>query len=218
MSPSDIDEGEEWRNGLCSHWCGGSCGVCWASCCCGCFVFGRTSQRLEKFPDTNTHHFNLFSGSCAILYAGLHVHLGWLPVLLQRQELRQKFGIKGNGYTDCLASYCCQPCTLAQMEMEMKDRAATAETVGNTQEVGYVTREHGMVYSPPAESATQGHPDDDAAPRPAPEMVKQGGQPTVVNAPASEKQVAVTTSPVPAALEEHRAMHTPHPGEPVTHW
>ncbi|KAK5129050.1 hypothetical protein LTR85_000383 [Meristemomyces frigidus] len=179
MGPSDIDEGEEWRNAQ------------WASWCYGCFLFGRTAQRLEKFPDTNTDHFNDVNVPCAVLYAAWHVHLGWMAVMLKRQDLRQKFGIKscfadrcaaspphGNAYTDCLASYCCQPCTLAQMEAELQDRAATAEVVSDThtQETGYVPRPQGMLYSPPTGPApkTRGFSYDNAVPGMAPEIQSQG--------------------------------------------
>ncbi|KAK1066141.1 hypothetical protein LTR74_007359 [Friedmanniomyces endolithicus] len=73
-------------------------------------MFGRVDQRLEKFPETN------------------YVALQWIPVWLKRKELRNKFGIQGNGCTDCLVSYFCHPCSIAQMETELKDRAATAPT------------------------------------------------------------------------------------------
>ncbi|KAK0941704.1 hypothetical protein LTR48_000283 [Friedmanniomyces endolithicus] len=116
---------EEWRNGICDHVCGGSFEVCITAWCCNCFMFGRVDQRLEKFPETN------------------YVALQWIPVWLKRKELRTKFGIQGNGCTDCLVSYFCHPCSIAQMETELKDRAATAPTgLGEkSAPVGYAQQE-----------------------------------------------------------------------------
>ncbi|KAK0855716.1 hypothetical protein LTS02_010988 [Friedmanniomyces endolithicus] len=116
---------EEWRNGICDHVCGGSFEVCITAWCCNCFMFGRVDQRLEKFPETN------------------YVALQWIPVWLKRKELRNKFGIQGNGCTDCLVSYFCHPCSIAQMETELKDRAATAPTgLGEkSATVGYAQQE-----------------------------------------------------------------------------
>ncbi|TKA74725.1 hypothetical protein B0A55_04041 [Friedmanniomyces simplex] len=140
---------EEWRNGICSHICGGDFNVCMASWCCNCFMYGRVDQRLEKFPDMNKDNFSLFSSGCAIMCISNYLHLMWLPVWLKRQELRRAFGIKGNGCTDCLASYFCHCCAIAQMEMELKDRAAKATTgLGFTEApaVGYVREQVGMEY------------------------------------------------------------------------
>lgn len=120
----------EWRNGLCSHVCGGDCATCvsrvllslgiqadvvqWGAFCCSCFLFGRSSERLDKFPDLNKDHYNLFNANCAVLFLASYVHLGWLPIMLKRQEMRQKFNIRGDGCQDCLISYFCACCKRSQ--------------------------------------------------------------------------------------------------------
>lgn len=66
--------------------------------------------------------------------------------------MREKWGIKGSGFKDCCATFWCTPCTLAQMNMEVKKRgevarAASAGAVGG--EKGYGRVEGGMVYQAP---------------------------------------------------------------------
>ncbi|KAK4892736.1 hypothetical protein LTR27_008835 [Elasticomyces elasticus] len=121
----DASDDEEWRNGICSHICGADdCNSCLASWFCACFMFGRVDYRLKRFPSQNKDDFDLCNAACGLLCLSGCVHLGFFPVLLMRQETRKKFGIKGNSCTDCLASWCCLPCTIGQMNTELKDRAA----------------------------------------------------------------------------------------------
>ncbi|KAK0272169.1 hypothetical protein LTR91_010223 [Friedmanniomyces endolithicus] len=143
---------EGWRNGICDHVCGGTFEVCITAWCCNCFMFGRVDQRLEKYPETNRDEFSLFSSGCFILGISNYCGLQWIPVWLKRKELRSRFGIQGNGCTDCLVSFCCHPCSIAQMETELKDRAATASTgMGEKQApVGYAQQQDAMDYRPVA--------------------------------------------------------------------
>ncbi|KAK3627236.1 hypothetical protein LTR56_019336 [Elasticomyces elasticus] len=144
----DASDAEEWRNGICSHICGADdCNSCLASWFCACFMFGRVDHRLKRFPSQNKDDFDLCNTACGILYLSFHVHLGCLPVLLRRQEIRKKFGIKGNPCTDCLASWCCLPCTIGQMNTELKDRAAQP---GHKQgkAVQYAQERPAMAYLP----------------------------------------------------------------------
>jgi len=53
---------------------------------------------------------------------------------------------QGNGCTDCLAAAFCSPCTLAQMEMEIKDRARNQQTGIDVKNAGYTSQQQGMVY------------------------------------------------------------------------
>lgn len=52
-----------------------------------------------------------------------HFGFGWVPVWLQRGEIRKRFDINGNFCTDCLATCCCTPCAVAENEVELRDRA-----------------------------------------------------------------------------------------------
>jgi hypothetical protein len=90
--------------------------------------------------------------------------------MLKRGEVREKFGIAGNPIKDCFLSCCCQPCALAQMSTELKERTgpiALLPTENNGRR-GYVSpgAANGMVYS-----------DDDEEHRPAQQQGKAGARP-----------------------------------------
>ncbi|KXT11287.1 hypothetical protein AC579_1671 [Pseudocercospora musae] len=142
---------DDWHNALCSQVCGGDCGTCMGSWFCSPCLFGRSWQRLEQFPNQNKEDFSNCSSGCWIFCGASCFHFGWLATLLKRMELRERFGIQGNGCTDCLVSYFCTPCTLAQMETELKDRAASAQGGRGTQDAGYVAPSDNMTYQPPSE-------------------------------------------------------------------
>ena len=96
-------EGGEWKNGLFSGICGAdNCGMCLGAWCCACFLHGRTAERLDDFPSEETP--GLFNGACFLMYAAACCHLHWLPALFKRGDTRSKFGIRGDGCTDCLVS------------------------------------------------------------------------------------------------------------------
>lgn len=140
-------EGGEWRNGLFSGICGAdNCGMCLGAWCCACFLHGRTAGRLDKFPSEEEPE--MCNGPCWLMYGAACCHLHWLVALFKRGDTRAKFGIRGDGCTDCLASYFCFPCALAQMETEVKDRAKVAKASGGMTQ-GYSQPQGGMVYQQP---------------------------------------------------------------------
>lgn len=75
-----------------------------ASWCCTCFTFGRAAERMKTFPDPDPEKLSNWNGPCAIMCAANCFSLGWIPIWLQRTEIRNRFGIEGNGCTDCLVS------------------------------------------------------------------------------------------------------------------
>jgi Cys-rich protein (TIGR01571 family) len=42
-----------------------------------------------------------------------------------REEIRERYGIRGSPLDDCLASWCCNPCSLTQerREIELEERS-----------------------------------------------------------------------------------------------
>ena len=42
--------------------------------------------------------------------------------MIQRGEIREKYGLKGNGCTDCLLACYCIPCDLTQQDKEVQTR------------------------------------------------------------------------------------------------
>jgi hypothetical protein len=67
--------------------------------------------------------------------------------MLRRQEIREEFHIRGDSCTDCLVTTFCGPCSLAQMNMEVKGK--TGKILGQQEETlpSYSREEERMVYS-----------------------------------------------------------------------
>lgn len=119
---------------------------------------------MDAFPDTSTP--GIFDANCFIFCLSGYFGLHWLPIMLKRGKVRGRFGIEGNGCTDCLvsrrcwechvvaradrcvvdqAACFCLPCATAQMEMEVKGRAEKEQG----REMGY-SQPPGMQYQAPA--------------------------------------------------------------------
>lgn len=75
---------------------------------CPCFLYGRVSQRLDRYPDDETP--GMCNGSCWLMCGASVVQLHWLVALFKRGDTRNKFGVRGDGCTDCLV--CCISSTL----------------------------------------------------------------------------------------------------------
>ena len=50
------------------------------------------------------------------------VGLHWIPMLMQRADIRQKYNLQGDFVTDLLTSCCCGCCSLIQQEKEVEYR------------------------------------------------------------------------------------------------
>ncbi|KAK4506590.1 hypothetical protein PRZ48_000322 [Zasmidium cellare] len=157
---------DTWRNGLFDHVCGGDCGTCMGSWFCSPCLYGRTVNRYQKFPDTDKDHYDnvACNGPCWLFFgAGFCCGLQFIPLMFKRGEVRDRFGIKGDGFADCMASYCCTPCALAQLETELKDRATGAQhggapPLGGDIKQGYAPPPQGMNYQPGAPAYQPGAP------------------------------------------------------------
>jgi hypothetical protein len=60
----------------------------------------------------------MMSVKCLLLCASGCVGLWWIPVAMQRQDIREKYNLQGDCVTDLLATCCCGPCVLCQGEKE----------------------------------------------------------------------------------------------------
>ncbi|GAB7328469.1 hypothetical protein MBLNU13_g00439t1 [Cladosporium sp. NU13] len=137
---------ERWENGLCSNVCGGDCGTCCAAWCCPEFLYGRAAQRLEIYPHNSPSEIQTFDKHCFFYVLAGSVLLECIPTAFKREEMRKRFAIDGDFCEDIAASMFCRPCTLAQMNSEMKSRAAKEQL---TKAIGYQPQTQGMVYLPP---------------------------------------------------------------------
>jgi len=59
--------------------------------------------------------------------------------LIKRGEIRERFGIQGNGTGDCCTAYWCSCCALIQQEKEVKARTAAGPVMQ-----GYHAPKEGM--------------------------------------------------------------------------
>lgn len=108
---------------------------------------GKAAHRLEHYPQKPDElGFSWFNGQCCFLAGAGLVGFHWLPIWLQRQDQRSKFGISGNFITDCLAACCLPCCAVAQQELDVKERAEVEPLNGKG---GYGKAAEGMQYTPP---------------------------------------------------------------------
>lgn len=79
---------------------------------------------------------------------------------MQRGEVRTKYGLKGDGCTDCLCACCCAPCDLVQQDKEAEFRENEKRSLITQQPgAGGDVKDSGMVYPPQAHypPQQQGH-------------------------------------------------------------
>ncbi|KAK4222267.1 cell number regulator 11 [Podospora fimiseda] len=108
---------QEWSNGLCDC---GPCDLCMLGCCCPCILVGKSATRMK---DPSMQSYDTFNGECMI-FTGINcaTGCGWIYAMIKRQEIREAFGIKGSGASDCCTSYWCLCCALIQQEKEVQAR------------------------------------------------------------------------------------------------
>lgn len=113
--------------GLCS--CCGDMGSCCLTCWCPCLTFGRSStyldlERNQPLPDKRGGS-TLCNGP-ATLYCLLGVFSFSIGICvwstIRRIRIREKYGIEGNGCTDCLKHFCCHCCALVQEDRTTQQR------------------------------------------------------------------------------------------------
>ncbi|KAF2204333.1 PLAC8-domain-containing protein [Delitschia confertaspora ATCC 74209] len=113
-----MSEKQEW------HHSGAACcspfSTCLLSWCCPCILYGRAHHRVKS--NGNMQNYSCTNSAC-LIYAGMAcLGLSWIPAMLERGDLREKYHLKGNGCTDCLCACCCAPCDLTQQDKETEYR------------------------------------------------------------------------------------------------
>lgn len=110
----------QWEHGFWDCFSPGD--LCFKSCCCPCFAFGKTQHRLEDPSLATYKSVNAPCGIfCLLAYVG---GFSWVYQMMKRTEMRQAYNIKGSAAWDCLASCCCPCCTIMQMDKEVVSRQA----------------------------------------------------------------------------------------------
>ncbi|EGX88139.1 C6 finger domain protein [Cordyceps militaris CM01] len=123
-----------------------------------CFMFGRASQRTWHYPNGLPEGQIGCNSACVIMAAAMLVtpiHMHCLPICLQRGEMRRKLGIRGHGYQDCVVSFFCPCCSIAQMNLELKRRVEKIQA--GVVDKGYVAPE-AMQDGPQSMQCPQEHP------------------------------------------------------------
>lgn len=107
--------------------------------CLPCLTFGQTHHRLrwggnmESYEPLNSSviqkQFLMNKGrllmrvlQCCVFCAASCFGVHWIPMMMQRSDLREKYGIEGNCCGDCCSAFCCPVCDLVQAEKEVKFR------------------------------------------------------------------------------------------------
>ncbi|PQE13987.1 PLAC8 family protein [Rutstroemia sp. NJR-2017a BBW] len=108
--------------------------------CLPCIVYGKTQHRLQN---PSLAGYQTLNNDCCIWSAAQYCGLGCILTLLQRQAIRQKYGIPGDTLEDGFFSWCCHCCALMQQEKEVEQRNGS----GNGLQQGYV-RPEGMEMRP----------------------------------------------------------------------
>ena len=151
-------KGGDWQSGLCDCSPCGSCVLgtfapclrkycsilvyilCYAVQLLICFVevVGRTASRLQ---DASSESPDMCNGDC-LIHGGLTLLFGsgWIYTMIKRSDIRDRFGIPGNGLGDCCTAFWCQCCQVIQADNEVKARQAPV-----VDRSGYQAQTQGMV-------------------------------------------------------------------------
>ncbi|KAK7029650.1 hypothetical protein VNI00_014348 [Paramarasmius palmivorus] len=120
--PVGPDGKRDWSVGICG--CGdedGGCGTCFYAWCCPCIVHGQNKQRFAALqrgspePDPGC-----CSGDCWLHCCLTGFGWGWVLQMLNRSNVRERYGISGGCCGDCWTALCCTPCELAQERIELQ--------------------------------------------------------------------------------------------------
>ncbi|OIW22967.1 PLAC8-domain-containing protein [Coniochaeta ligniaria NRRL 30616] len=90
--------------------------LCCMTYCCPCVTFGKTHHRLRK--DVNLAGYEPINTSCLMVLAAGWVGCCWIPLAMQRADIRAKYNLQGDCLTDIAAACCCGLCDLVQQEKE----------------------------------------------------------------------------------------------------
>ncbi|SMR51059.1 unnamed protein product [Zymoseptoria tritici ST99CH_1E4] len=159
----------EWQTGLFDHACFfGRPRLCLKASYCCCYLYGRTAQRLDHpetqytgtvrrmvHPEFGQSRSEDCSYPCWEFFIGyivgacLMVPCSWVLAMDMRLDIRKKYGLRGNHCTDCLAAFCCQPCTLAQLDEEVRKRNEAEQRKLTATSKQPAVQQQEMLYLPP---------------------------------------------------------------------
>jgi Cys-rich protein (TIGR01571 family) len=124
--------------------------TCLITWCCPCVTFGKTHHRMRKsnklegyepintsvshysYPvsHSNNNDANRDCSQCLLFCASSCVALHWIPMAMQRADLRTKHNLQGSCLIDLAAACCCGCCQLVQTDKEAEYRELLANQHG----------------------------------------------------------------------------------------
>ncbi|KAG8166138.1 hypothetical protein KVR01_004690 [Diaporthe batatas] len=162
---------QPWHNSL--FGCCSPIDLCLITYCLPCVTFGKTHHRLRK--NGEMEGYEPINTTCLLFCASGCVGLHWIPMSMQRADLRDKYHLRGNCATDMATACCCVLCDLVQQEKESEHREPLVNPARGVQQ-GYQTQ-GAMAYPAPA-----AHPPASSAPVQQEQEKGQEGTTTVTSA------------------------------------
>ncbi|KAI0293281.1 PLAC8 family-domain-containing protein, partial [Russula brevipes] len=104
--PTTADGTRDWHYG--SFHCGAPIGLCTLAIWCPCIFYGKIRQRLHHLKSHNVPLPRNTTKTVSLLLSSTN-----------RQNIRDRHGIRGSTFGDLCVSYCC-PCTLVQEHWELE--------------------------------------------------------------------------------------------------
>lgn len=84
-----------------------------------------------------------------MFFASTCVALHWIPLSMQRADIRNRYNLQGSCLVDLATACCCGCCDLVQQEKESEQREALLRADGAAAAQQYQSAE-GMTYGAPA--------------------------------------------------------------------
>ncbi|KAI0249609.1 PLAC8 family-domain-containing protein [Lactifluus subvellereus] len=120
------DGKREWSFGLFD--CFSACGLCCWATWCPCVVYSKNRQRLRNLQYQGAPlqgGGERYTDACCIHGLLTFTGYGWVLQINNRNEIRDRYGIRGDAFGDCLTSWLCRSCALTQerRELELEERS-----------------------------------------------------------------------------------------------
>ncbi|KAJ9138401.1 PLAC8 family-domain-containing protein [Pleurostoma richardsiae] len=94
--------------------------LCLMTWCLPCVTFGKTHHRVRK--DASMQGYEPINTSCLLFCGSSCCGLHWIPLSMQRADIRERYNLQGSCITDIALACCCGCCDLVQQEKESEAR------------------------------------------------------------------------------------------------
>ncbi|KAK1754208.1 PLAC8 family-domain-containing protein [Echria macrotheca] len=91
--------------------------TCLMTWCIPCVTFGKTHHRLRK--NGNMEGYEPINTTCLLFCGSGCVGLHWIPMSMQRAEIRARYNLQGSCIVDIATACCCGICDLVQQDKEV---------------------------------------------------------------------------------------------------